>query len=135
MGFKLGQKIIDKIRGKKDIRAYLKRDFYKSYSQFGEDMCLRAIMHEKYQNPYYKGFYIDIGAHDPIRYSNTATFYDIGWRGINIDAQFEAIEKFKEKRPDDINLNIGIANKTGKMDYYTFSDHAINSFSKEFANK
>jgi hypothetical protein len=36
--------------------------------------------------PRKSGFFIDIGAHHPFRYSNTYMFYKKGWRGINIDA-------------------------------------------------
>jgi len=49
----------------------------KSYSQKGEDIILRRILGEKEV-----GFYIDIGAHHPKRFSNTYLFYKKGWRGI-----------------------------------------------------
>ena len=42
----------------------------KSYSQEGEDMILRRIFERKKT-----GFYIDIGAHHPKRFSNTYYFY------------------------------------------------------------
>ncbi len=32
------------------------------------------------------GFYVDVGAHHPMLYSNTYYFYKQGWSGINIDA-------------------------------------------------
>ena len=32
------------------------------------------------------GFYVDVGAHHPKRFSNTYFFYKQGWNGINIDA-------------------------------------------------
>ncbi len=53
-------------------------------------------------NPHYKGFYVDIGAHHPFRYSNTQFFYEKGWRGINIDATPGSMDRFKDFRPEDI---------------------------------
>ena len=41
-----------------------------SYSQEGEDMVLQRIFAQKEY-----GFYIDVGAHHPKRFSNTYLFY------------------------------------------------------------
>jgi hypothetical protein len=51
----------------------------KSYSQEGEDMILQRMFGEKKH-----GFYVDVGAHHPRRFSNTYSFYRRGWSGINI---------------------------------------------------
>ena len=51
-----------------------------SFSQEGEDLILNRFLGKKE-----KGFYVDIGAHDPKRFSNTNIFYERGWTGINID--------------------------------------------------
>ena len=51
------------------------------YSQEGEDMILGKIFSGQKH-----GFYVDVGAHHPLRFSNTYLFYLKGWRGINIDA-------------------------------------------------
>ncbi|WP_211321611.1 hypothetical protein [Pedobacter cryoconitis] len=57
--------------------------FHRSYSQEGEDMIYRSCFENR---KHYKGFYIDVGAHHPYRFSNTVHFYQNGWRGINIEA-------------------------------------------------
>ncbi len=101
-----------------------------SYSQEGEDMVLKRIFEQKE-----KGFYVDIGAHHPKRYSNTYIFYKNGWRGINIDAMPESMKLFNKIRPRDTNLEIGIADKEGKLKYYIFNEKALNSFSEELAKK
>ena len=44
-----------------------------SYSQEGEDVVLRRIFGENKN-----GFYVDVGAHHPIRFSNTYLFYRLG---------------------------------------------------------
>lgn len=97
----------------------------KSYSQEGEDMILRRIF-EKQKT----GFYVDIGAHHPKRFSNTYHFYKKGWRGINIDAKPGCMEIFRRIRPRDINLEFAISNKRRTLIYYCFNEPALNGFSK-----
>src|SRR4030042_4646353 len=65
------------------------------YSQDGEDIVLASFYEEK---PGYKGFYVDVGALNPLRFSNTQYFYEKGWRGINIDATPGSMKEFNEIR-------------------------------------
>ena len=106
-----------------------------SYSQLSEDLILSDFMAERLLNPDYRGFWVDIGAHDPVRYSNTKIFSDMGWSGINVDAMPEAIEKLKSCRKRDINLNLGVGPADGELPYYMFPDHAINTFDKTIADR
>ncbi len=101
----------------------------KSYSQNGEDMLLKAIMSQSLPKDF-RGFYVDIGAHHPFRFSNTAYFYEQGWQGINIEPTPEAINLFAEHRKMDINLNIGIGAQQETRTLYQFSDSSLNSFDK-----
>ena len=101
-----------------------------SWSQEGEDRILYRIFE---QQPV--GFYVDIGAHHPKRFSNTYLFYRRGWKGINIDAMPSSMKKFKKLRPRDINLEFGIGNSNGKLDYYIFNETALNGFSKELSQE
>lgn len=106
-----------------------------SYSQYSEDLILSDLMSERLLNPEYCGFWVDIGAHDPVRFSNTKIFSDKGWRGINVDAMPEAIVKFNHYRRRDININAGVGPTDGNMPYYMFADHAINTFDKNIADR
>lgn len=74
------------------------------------------------------GFYVDIGAHHPVRHSNTYYFYQRGWRGINIDAMPGSMESFARLRPGDINLEVGIAQARSVLTYYRFREPAVNAF-------
>jgi FkbM family methyltransferase len=100
-----------------------------SYSQFGEDALVTTILRQS------TGFYADIGAHDPWRYSNTALLFERGWHGINVDADPRAIERFQVARPNDINLNVGVAQNAGEMDFALFEDGAVNTFSANLATR
>jgi FkbM family methyltransferase len=102
----------------------------KSYSQEGEDMILRRLFEKQKE-----GFYVDVGAHHPKRFSNTFFFYKNGWRGINIDAMPNSMCLFNKIRPRDINIEIPISDKKQKLKYYMFNEPALNTFSKEIAEK
>lgn len=100
------------------------------YSQSGEDIILASIFRQKA-----RGFYVDVGAHHPTRYSNTRLLYKKGWRGINIDANPYSIELFRRQRPKDINLASGVAENSGEITYWAFSDPAVNTFSGDEAQR
>jgi FkbM family methyltransferase len=104
-----------------------------SYSQVGQDMCILNLFNKlKIET----ASYIDIGAHHPYEISNTALMYEMGWRGINIEANPNLIEDFKKYRPEDINLNIGCGAKSGTLTFYMFDEASgINTFSKENADQ
>lgn len=105
--------------------------FYKkSWSQEGEDLILDRLFENKSN-----GFYIDIGAHHPKRFSNTKLFYDKGWKGINIDAMPGSMRLFEKSRPRDINLEKPISNENQILTYYAFNEPALNGFSKELSEQ
>lgn len=127
---KILQKYFPELYAKVSLMREIKRTYKKeSYSQFGEDAILQKIITKK------NGFYIDIGAYHPIKFSNTYAFYKKGWRGINIDALPGSMESFKKIRPLDINLEIGIDTQTHTIPFYTFQEQAFNTFSKEAYEK
>jgi FkbM family methyltransferase len=102
-----------------------------SYSQEGEDMFLDRVFAQRKE-----GFYIDVGAHHPKRFSNTYIFYLRGWRGINIDAMPDSMLPFKSLRPEDINLEVGVSNQNEDvLKYYIFNEPALNTFSEEVAKE
>lgn len=101
-----------------------------SYAQEGEDLVLARFL-EKREN----GFYIDVGAHHPKRFSNTYFFYKKGWRGITIDAMPGSMEKFKKDRPRDISVEAAISDKKQTLTYYLFNEPALNGFSEEISKQ
>ncbi len=86
-------------------------------------MVLKRIFEKQSQ-----GFYVDVGAHHPQRFSNTYHFYLKGWRGINIDAMPGSMEIFNRLRPDDVNLEIPVSNTDSILTYNMFNEPALNSF-------
>ena len=101
-----------------------------SFSQEGEDMIIDRLLNYKEH-----GFYIDLGALHPFRFSNTMHFYDKGWNGINIDATPGSMKLFEKYRKRDINLEMGISDKRGKLVHYEFNEPALNTFDYQLAKK
>jgi len=101
-----------------------------SYSQYGEDLVLDGIFRGKM-----KGFYIDIGAHDPEFQSNTLRFYMRGWQGINIEPIVSKYNKFQVVRERDININCGVHNEHAELTFYHSEWETLSTFNKERALK
>lgn len=97
-----------------------------TYAQNREDLYLFS-----YLSDIKNGFYIDVGAHDPVKDSVTKLFYKQGWTGINIEPQKELFAKIQKDRKKDINLNIGISNKAGKLKLRQFPGGGLSTFSSE----
>lgn len=111
---------------KESIKKYIFRKFNVSFANSGEDILLNKLLSRHYKNR----FYVDIGAYHPWRLSNTYFFYLRGWRGICVDANPEAIRKFKQARPLDICVNNGVSDEKSKLKYYALRDEfaTMNSF-------
>ena len=101
-----------------------------SYSQEGEDLILERIFEGQGA-----GFYVDVGAHHPKRFSNTHRFYRRGWCGINIEPNPEGLVLFQRYRKRDINLGYGVGNQQGELVYYMFNEPALNSFDRTLSHQ
>jgi len=112
-------------RIKDHIANYLNDKFRNSFSQEGEDMILQRIFSGKND-----GFFVDVGAHHPTRFSNTYLFYLKGWRGINIDAAPGSMTAFRKVRPADINIECPVSDKSDIATFYIFNEPALNTFSE-----
>ncbi len=99
-------------------------------SQSGEELYLRELF-SNVKN----GFFVDVGALHPYRFSNTHWAYERGWKGINIEPNPEMFKLFLKYRERDINLNLGISNKAGMLNYYMYNEPAYNSFCKSDERK
>jgi len=84
-----------------------------SYAQNAEDIVLwRAL------GSVNKGFYIDVGAGDPVADSVTKLFSDVGWSGVNIEPMPEPFAALVAQRPRDVNLECAIEDVAGTRAYY-----------------
>jgi len=102
----------------------------RSFAQEGEDILLLRYFSGKTD-----GFFVDVGAHHPFRFSNTSLFYRQGWRGINVEPNPLTVELFRRHRPKDINIQCGVASAPGELNYFQFDDPALNTFDEALKNE
>ncbi|QCO19937.1 FkbM family methyltransferase (plasmid) [Azospirillum brasilense] len=101
-----------------------------SYAQNYEDVMLfRALKGVE------KGFYIDVGANDPIEYSMTKAFYDRGWRGINIEPIDSWYERLCADRPEDINLKVAVSDQPGILKLFEVLGSGLSTASSGVADR
>lgn len=99
-----------------------------SYAQNYEDVMLaRALRGVE------RGFYIDVGAQDPINDSVTKAFYEREWHGINIEPVTHWFNKLAEDRTRDINLKIAISDKPGFLHLFEVADSGLSTTDRGFA--
>lgn len=105
-----------------------------TYSQNREDLILAGFFDDEEI-----GFYVDVGANEPVHESVTKYFYDKGWSGINVEPIPSVYDKLVKARKRDINIQAGIGLKKSKaiLHYYpngdglsTISDKMATSYLK-----
>lgn len=119
-------KLCKKIAEVYDASQYGKR----CYGQNAEDVIISSFF-----PPDYAGFYVDIGAHHPVRFSNTYLLYQAGWHGINIDPLPGSMLLFDKMRSRDVNLELCVSGSEDPVKYYSFDEPAYNTISAERAEE
>ncbi|WGD55355.1 FkbM family methyltransferase [Bradyrhizobium sp. CB1650] len=96
-----------------------------SFSQEGEDLILKRLFEGRSE-----GFFVDVGAYHPFRFSNTFLLYRSGWRGINIDATPGSMHAFEEFRPLDTNIECFVGDPTSEKIFTRYNEPALNTGSQ-----
>ena len=108
------------------FRSRIGEPVMQSSAQNREDVMLARVFDHKSV-----GFYIDVGAMDPDEMSTTRYFYDLGWRGINIEPDPRFFGRLVESRPRDINLPIALSSKKGRRDLFVSQTIGLTSLFSE----
>ena len=104
------------------------------FGQFGEDVCLQNYFAAKAwrENGRYgdydampAGFYVDVGANDPVLNSNTHWFYERGWNGINVDALPAFKAYFDSERERDVNIHAAVSDEEKDVVFYAWPDQPV----------
>ncbi len=110
------------------LKPYLAAFASHSYGQYGEDaLVFRAL------KPSRHGFYVDVGAYDPLEGSNTFKLYQHGWRGLTIEPNPKPVWKFRLLRGGDTHLTMGVAANPETLKYYEFDIAMLNTMDGERA--
>jgi FkbM family methyltransferase len=100
-----------------------------SWSQGGEDIALIHAL-----SAYKFGKYIDIGAHHPSRFSVTRHLYQMGWTGVNVDANQELIDIFNQVRTKDKNICVAVGSES-EYHFTIFEEAAISTLDSEWRDR
>jgi FkbM family methyltransferase len=101
-----------------------------SYAQNHEDVMLwRALKHVE------RGFYVDVGANDPVQDSVTKAFYDRGWSGINIEPVTAWHKKLVSARPRDVNLQVAVGSFKGDLKFFEVVDTGLSTMNRDYAKQ
>jgi FkbM family methyltransferase len=99
-----------------------------SYAQNFEDVILwRALKQVK------GGFYIDIGAQDPVVDSVSLAFYEQGWRGVHVEPIAHYAERLRTARPDEQVVEAAIGGQEGTIPFYEISNTGLSTGDKAIA--
>jgi FkbM family methyltransferase len=87
----------------------MSRDPFVSYAQNREDVVLARALRPDDR----RGFWVDVGAGDPVLDSVTAAFAERGWRGVNVEPLRREHERLCAARPADTNLRVALGARAG----------------------
>ena len=88
-------------------------------ANWGIDVIVDSILKDKK-----KGIYVDVGCHHPLINNNTYLLFKRGWKGINVDLDFNSIDMFNYFRPNDDNQKIALTEKKGVAQLFFFHNRA-----------
>jgi len=94
-----------------------------SYAQNAEDVLLHRVFDDRRD-----GFYVDVGAGDPVYLSVTKWFYDLGWNGINVEPHKALHRSLVAERLRDINVAAGAGAVSGEARFYETAVAELSSF-------
>ena len=101
-----------------------------SYAQNFEDVMLwRALGHVQ------NGFYIDVGAQDPIVDSVSLAFYEQGWRGVHVEPTHLYATLLREHRAGESVLETAVGAKAGIIKFYEIPETGISTADEHIARQ
>ena len=86
---------------------------FTSYAQNFEDVMLRRAL-----NKVARGFYIDVGAQDPIVDSVSMGFYEEGWRGVHVEPVANYAARLRAQRPDELVVQAALGAQRGTLLFF-----------------
>src|SRR5262245_15185055 len=99
-----------------------------SYAQNFEDLLLDRPFRDRN-----RGFYVDLGAADPVRHSVTLKFHLRGWRGVNIEPSPTLFAALAQDRSGDVNLNIAAGAAPSEGTLYHCDQAELSTLDAEIA--
>src|SRR5207245_1934754 len=89
--------------------SHMRPEIMVSHAQNFEDVMLARALRDVET-----GFYVDVGAWDPNIETVTRYFYELGWRGINVEPAPAYHAMLETARPRDVNLRVAAGKENGR---------------------
>lgn len=103
---------------------------FRSYAQNFEDVMLwRAL------GGVPAGFYIDVGAQDPVVDSVSLAFYEHGWRGVHVEPVAHFVERLRVARPDEEVIAAAVSDAPGLITFYEIDDTGLSTGDEAIAQR
>jgi len=100
------------------------------FSQFGEDASIASYLRTIGRAC---RSYLDIGANDPVRHSNSWLFYRDGGSGLLVEANPAIARRLRRKRPRDTVVNVGVIPEgSGTLDLHIMDMDGLSTLSGEW---
>lgn len=101
-----------------------------SYAQNFEDVILwRALKDVE------NGFYIDIGAQEPVYDSVSLAFYERGWRGVHVEPASTYAHALREARPDETVIEALVGGEHGQSQFYEIPQTGLSTGDHDLATR
>ena len=101
-----------------------------SYAQNFEDVMLwRALKHVE------NGFYIDLGAQDPVIDSVSLAFHERGWKGIHVEPTPHYAQMLRAHRPGDTVIEAAVASDTELLTFFEIPGTGISTGDPQIAEQ
>ena len=93
-----------------------------SYAQNFEDVRLwRAFQDVK------NGFYVDIGAQDPVIDSVSLAFHERGWHGIHVEPSLHYSQMLRQARPGDVVIQAAVCDSYGVVPFFEVANAGLST--------
>lgn len=100
----------------------------RSYSQHGEDAVIAKELQGWSPND---SIFVDVGANQPTRISNSYLLYRKGWHGITVEPNAELVKLHRLFRRRDVQVNVGCGREASLLQFYVSPISVLSSFSKK----
>lgn len=111
---------------------YLTPFYRRSYSQCGEDLIIAFLFK---QLGITRPTYVDIGANDPVVYSNTYGSYRASGHGFLVEPNPALAKRLRRTRPRDTVIEAGVGVESGTLPLYIMKNDALSTFSAEESDR
>ena len=102
------------------------------YSQNGEDCILWAL----FENQSTPGFFVEVGALDGMRFSNTYSFEQAGWSGVCIEAHPDYISPLRRNRPNAVVVHAAVGDEDKEtVSFYANSRGSFSTLDPSLENE